>query len=110
MKNFFIVLGSTFLIISGGSDLSAKSQGASSWGYETSFAALTMRSIGGLKIGLGILALSALNISSENSMTKSTTISCSKEETINLLTSKNATEDEIWETLMNLLNQISLLK
>ena len=105
MKNFFIVLGSTFLIISGGSDLSAKSQGASSWGYETSFAALTMRSIGGLKIGLGILALSALNISSENSMTKSTTISRSKEETINLLTSKNATEDEIWETLMNLLNQ-----
>tara|TARA_B100000700_G_C14480215_1_gene594758 strand:+ start:118 stop:450 length:333 start_codon:yes stop_codon:yes gene_type:complete len=70
MKNIFIVLGSAFLIISGGADLSARSQGASSWEYETSFAALTIRSIGGLKIGLGILALSALNISSENSIKK----------------------------------------
>ena len=40
MKNFFIVFGSAFLIISGASDISARSQGSSSWEYETSLASL----------------------------------------------------------------------
>ena len=112
MKNFFIVFGSAFLIISGASDISARSQGASSWEYETSFAALTIRSIGGLKVGLGLVALSALNISA--SAITSSISSELKEvntkvktlvETNSLKITKNSNEDEIWETLMYLLSE-----
>ena len=112
MKNFFIVFGSAFLIVSGASDISARSQGASSWEYETSFAALTIRSIGGLKVGLGLVALSALNISS--SAITSSISSEMKEvntkvktliETNSLKITKNSNEDEIWETLMFLLSE-----
>ena len=72
MKNFFIVLASVFLIISGAEDLSARSQGASSWANETSFAALTIRSIGGLKVGIGILALSFIKSSAAKTIQKDT--------------------------------------
>ena len=92
MRNIFVVLGSAFLIISGVDDMSTRSKASSSWGYEKSFAALTVRSIGGLKIGLGLFALSALKISSEISTATSASMSSSK-------------EDEIWETLMNLLSE-----
>ena len=70
MKNLLIVLASAFLIISGSEDLTARSQGASSWANETSFAALTIRSIGGLKVGIGILALSFIKLSGAKTIQK----------------------------------------
>ena len=70
MKNLLIVLASAFLSISGSEDLTARSQGASSWANETSFAALTIRSIGGLKVGIGILALSFIKSSGAKTIQK----------------------------------------
>ena len=52
------VLAGIWLLVSGSNDLSMRSAGNKGYG-ETSFAALNIRSRGSLKVGLGLMALSA---------------------------------------------------
>lgn len=54
LAGIFTGMSAGWLVLSGTADISAQSQGADSWADETSFAALTIRSIGGLKVGIGI--------------------------------------------------------
>lgn len=54
-----LAVAGAVLIGSSTSDISVQSEGASSWGRETSFAALTLRSIGYLKLSLGLISLSS---------------------------------------------------
>ena len=58
------VLAGLWLIFSGSNDLSIRSAGNKGYG-ETSFAALNIRSRGSLKVGLGLMALSASAIGIE---------------------------------------------
>ena len=58
MHKGLLALGSVLLIISGGNDLTVRSQAADNWFNETSFAALNIRSIGAFKLFSGIIALS----------------------------------------------------
>lgn len=53
---FFVTAGAV-LLFSGADDYSARSKGSYSWSGETSFPALTVRSLGTLKIGLGLAAI-----------------------------------------------------
>lgn len=48
------VVAGLFLLFTGAGEWSAQSSGASRWADETSFAALTLRAQGKLKVGLGI--------------------------------------------------------
>ena len=65
-RAFFAAAGAV-LIFSSTGDISAQSKGASSWENETSFAALTLRSIGFLKLGLGLGALAGTMVGTVSS-------------------------------------------
>lgn len=58
------VFAGIWLLVSGSNDLSMRSAGNKGYG-ETSFAALNIRSRGSLKVGLGLMALSASAIGVE---------------------------------------------
>lgn len=63
LSQTLFAVGGLWLIITGASELSTQSRGATSWAEETSFMALGQRSQGSLKIGLGLGLMGVASLS-----------------------------------------------
>ena len=75
LSQALFAVGGLWLIITGATELSTQSRGATSWAEETSFMALGQRSQGSLKIGLGLglMGASSLSNASNNGAEKEST-------------------------------------
>lgn len=63
LSQTFFTVGGLWLIITGATELSTQSRGATNWAEETSFMALGQRSQGSLKIGVGLGLMGAASLS-----------------------------------------------